>query len=465
MPRTAFPCIRRLPIVAGVVAAAFLAACSDDGTPTPPPVESPTLTATSGPATSTPRTPTATATSSPATPIATETAIVLPTAPESARVDTGTPVFSNPTSIDNPLFPISNLETAILAGHVDDRPFRTETTLLPATKTITVDGKPLEARVSQYMAYLDGRIEEVAVDLYAQDDAGNVWYLGEDVFNYADGAVADTNGTWLAGREGPPAMIMPANPQVGDVYRPENAPGIVFEEVTVRQTGVSVDGPTGRIEGAIIAHELHMDGTTEDKTFAPGYGEFSTGDATTDLESLAIAIPTDFAGGEAAPELGEMVDAARGIAAGDDRRAVFDTAWSAYQAAHPVPALLAQEIELRLADLDAGADPDAGDPGLRLALAALDLQLQYRPVTDVNRDRFDIWLQQLAIDAEGGVDAGVSGDAITLRWIWDRFAHTLSAQSQSEGSALLDALTAAVEAGDLAAATSTGDQLKALLQG
>jgi hypothetical protein len=37
----------------------------------------------------------------------------------------------------------------------------------------------------------------------------------------------------MAGREGPPAMIMLAHPRVGDVFRTENVPGIVFEEVTV----------------------------------------------------------------------------------------------------------------------------------------------------------------------------------------------------------------------------------------
>ena len=35
------------------------------------------------------------------------------------------------------------------------------------------------------MAYIDGRIEEVALDLYAQADDGSVWYLGEDVFDYS----------------------------------------------------------------------------------------------------------------------------------------------------------------------------------------------------------------------------------------------------------------------------------------
>ena len=52
---------------------------------------------------------------------------------------------------------------------------------------------------------------------YAQADDGSVWYLGEDVFNYEDGAIADTAGTWFAGIDGPAAMIMPADPKVGDV--------------------------------------------------------------------------------------------------------------------------------------------------------------------------------------------------------------------------------------------------------
>ena len=58
-----------------------------------------------------------------------------------------------------------------------------------------------------------------------------MWYFGEQVDNYVDGALDNHDGTWLAGRDGPPGMIMPARPRVGDVYRPENIPGLVFEEV------------------------------------------------------------------------------------------------------------------------------------------------------------------------------------------------------------------------------------------
>src|SRR4030095_10694275 len=101
-------------------------------------------------------------------------------------------------------------------------------------------------------------------------------------------------GGGRAGRAGPAARIMPADPQVGDVYRTENAPGFVFEEVTVRSTDETLDGPLGPIQGGMLADELHSDGKTEQKVFAPGYGEFSTAGGG-DVEALALAIPTDAA--------------------------------------------------------------------------------------------------------------------------------------------------------------------------
>ena len=151
---------------------------------------------------------------------------LLPLAADDQRVDLEPPRFSDPTTVDNPLFPISDLHSAVLLGNNEGHPIRIETTLMPYTVTIDVDGQPVEALESQFVAYEDGRIVEVATDWYAQDDDGAVWYLGEDVFNYEDGVVADTEGTWMAGRDGAPAaMIMPADPHGGEVFRPENIAG------------------------------------------------------------------------------------------------------------------------------------------------------------------------------------------------------------------------------------------------
>ena len=122
------------------------------------------------------------------------------------------PRFSDPTVVDNTLFPVSQQKAVVFVGHVDGKPFRTEVTLLPFTRIIDWGGQRIETLVSQYTAYLDGRIQEVAYDLYAQADDGSVWYFGEDVADLAKGAIATKEGTWLAGKDGPAQMIMPGRP-------------------------------------------------------------------------------------------------------------------------------------------------------------------------------------------------------------------------------------------------------------
>src|SRR5918994_2514576 len=269
----------------------------------------------------------------------------LPTAPESERVDLAMPSFSDPTNVTNPLFPVSKQESVLLLGHVDGKPFRTEVTLLPETRIIEWQGQQVETLVSQYVANLDGRIHEVAYDLYAQADDGSVWYFGEDVFNFEDGVIVDTHGTWIAGKDGPAAMIMPADPKVGDVYRPENIPGFVFEEVTVKATGKTVDGPRGRVKGAIVVGELHMDGKREAKTFAPGYGEFSTG-ARNDIEAIALADPTDARTEPVPRELETLLRGARGSFSqpGSAITRQLTAAWNSYRT-KGVPPLLEEQTD------------------------------------------------------------------------------------------------------------------------
>lgn len=55
-------------------------------------------------------------------------------APTRDRVDLVAPPFSNATKVTNPLFPIAKLDSAILNGQVDGKPFKVETRLLPQTR-------------------------------------------------------------------------------------------------------------------------------------------------------------------------------------------------------------------------------------------------------------------------------------------------------------------------------------------
>ena len=88
----------------------------------------------------------------------------LPIAPTDKRVDLVTPSFSNPTSITNPLHPSSKVSQVIYGGQVDGKPFRTEFTRLPDTKSITWNGQQIDTVTWQYLAYSDGRIQEIALD-------------------------------------------------------------------------------------------------------------------------------------------------------------------------------------------------------------------------------------------------------------------------------------------------------------
>jgi hypothetical protein len=406
-----------------------------------------------------------------------------PTAPKRYRVDLKQPSFSNPTKVDNPLFPIGDLHSAVLLGNDEGHALRIETTLLPGTKTIEWRGKKVKTLVSQFVSYLDGRIHEVALDWYAQADDGAVWYFGEDVFNFQDGVVADTDGSWLAGKDGPPGMIMPADPRLGAAYRPENIPGFVFEEVVVKSAGQTVPGPRGPVPGAIVGQENHLiEGVYEDKTFAPGYGEFRSG-VGENLEALAIAVPTDARPGGVPAELATISQGANDIfadaAAGnwDVATATLDAmkaAWATHEATGTVPPLLDTQMTRALDALagnplvpavDARNDEGAREAAIDVGMASRDLELQYRPVPEVDLARFDLWSRQLLVDS-GSVeaDAGhIAGDVAALTRVWDRIAHTVDKSTARAIDAELETLERAAKKEDVAKAADVARQLRETL--
>ena len=365
------------------------------------------------------------------------------------------PTFTNPTDVTNPLFPVSSQHSVLLLGTVEGKAFRTEVTLLPTTRILQWEGQQVETLVSQYVAFLDGRIEEVAYDLYAQADDGSVWYFGEDVFNFADGAIADTHGTWTAGVDGPAAMIMPADPQVGDVYRPENIPGFVFEEVTVRSVDETLDGPLGPIEGGLLVEELHMDRTTEEKTFAPGYGEFYTAGGG-DVEALAMAVPADAADGEAPAELETMTSTARdalAAATAEDWPAAsaaldeLEAAWEAYRPAG-VPWLIEPMVDEALQSLGSAIGSQNAEAAAQSAIDAarlgLDLQLRHTPPVQIDLARFDLWLAQLELDAANEDAALVNGDYFALDYVRDRILHAIDPADTATVNLALEELLGAI---------------------
>ena len=395
-------------------------------------------------------------------------------APLERRVDLQRPVFSNPTNITNPLFPVSALRSVIQTGIVDGLPFRSETTTLPDPGVVDWYGTRVPVVISQYVAYLDGRITEVAIDRYAQADDGSVWYFGETVIDYEDGVAFLTEGTWLAGRDGPPAMLMPAHPKVGDVFRVENITGIVFEELTVTKVDQTLDGPNGPVSGGIVVDELSVTNEHSEKTLAPAYGEFLTTNAT-EIEAMAVATPTNALPGGVPLEIRRILTAAWGTLeyarAEDWEQATFSTQRIATkfgqlrstQQPPRVITALSDALKALQAAVAAKQVGPAEQASVDVAQAAIDLEARYLEPERVEIARFHLHTQQLRVDAARGDKAGVAAEVAVLEWIRDRLIGNLDAAGREVLTGGLRELRIAAEVSNLGAAADVATRLAGLL--
>ena len=396
-------------------------------------------------------------------------------APESARVDIVRPTFSNPGAITNPLLPYTKIDQIIQTGQKEGLPHRTELTLLPGTKSIKWLGEETKVRALQFVAYLDGRILETAIDYVAQADDGAVWYFGEDVNNYADGKIADNGGSWRAGKDVPPAMIMPANPQIGNVYRVENLPGIVFEEVMVKAISQTLEGPRGLVQGVLFVQQIGLDGFPVIKAFAPGYGEFLA-----HSEDAAVALPTDSIKGTAPAELKALLSGATtmlGTVETTDWKVLTDTlksmtgaieAFHASAASNQFP-LLNTPLDRAFAALTEAVNvqslEDVHGTAFDVAIAVLDLEMPYRTPVESDLARFALWNQRIGIDSAEDSPDNVLGDVAVLELIWSRVGHTIDASKGKGIVAQLEKLRAAANKEEMTdAANASAGLIKRLAE-
>jgi hypothetical protein len=120
-----------------------------------------------------------------------------------------------------------------------------------------------------------GHLVEQTLDWFAQDTAGNVWYLGEDSKDYENGQVVSTEGSWEAGVDGAqPGIIMEANPHVGDAYSQECAPGVAEDQAEVLDLTADVRTPFGNFGRALLTREFTPlePGVAENKFYAQCVG-------------------------------------------------------------------------------------------------------------------------------------------------------------------------------------------------
>ena len=183
--------------------------------------------------------------------------------------------FHKPTRINNPYFPLAAGDLYTYRGNLKKQP-EVETVYV-THNTPTIDGiATVEVRDR---VYLSGVLSEETLDWYAQDDQGNVWYMGEFSTELPGGSNA---GSWTAGVNGAqPGYIMEATPKVGDVYCQENAPGVAEDAAQVVSLTASRSVPFGSYSGNVLQTKDYslIEPHSEYKFYEPGVGN---------LEAIAL---------------------------------------------------------------------------------------------------------------------------------------------------------------------------------
>src|SRR4030088_157673 len=183
------------------------------------------------------------------------------------------PKVSHPKDITNPYLPLGSLKQDILEGTEKGHPLLVERTVKPGSKIFSINGHDVEALIMEDREFINGQIEEVALDYFAQDDDGTVYYLGEDVDNYKDGKVVAHEGAWLYGKDTQIlGVIMPAYPRVGQKFSPEDVGKVTKENDIVISLSEKASVPAGKFDNCLKVKETNSDGETEEKLYAPGVG-------------------------------------------------------------------------------------------------------------------------------------------------------------------------------------------------
>jgi hypothetical protein len=158
------------------------------------------------------------------------------------------PVHLNPadftTKIDNPFWPMRP-GTRWVYRETDPEGTRQKVVVTVTNKTKKI-ANGITARVVRDVVTEDRKPVEVTDDWYAQDKAGNVWYLGEATTEYENGKPTTTAGSFEAGVDGAqPGIIMPAKPRPGLRYRQEYYKGEAEDKAQVMSLRQQVEVPFG----------------------------------------------------------------------------------------------------------------------------------------------------------------------------------------------------------------------------
>jgi hypothetical protein len=154
----------------------------------------------------------------------------------------------------------------------EGKELRVVVTVTSETKRIA---NGVTARVVRDTVTEDGELIEDTFDWYAQDEEGNVWYLGEDTAEFGRGRLTTKSGSFEAGVDGAlPGVIMPARPLDDMQYRQEHYEGKAEDRGEILAANEQVEVPAGHYTNALLTKDTNPlePRVLEYKLYAPNVG-------------------------------------------------------------------------------------------------------------------------------------------------------------------------------------------------
>jgi hypothetical protein len=141
-------------------------------------------------------------------------------------------------------------------------------------ETRLVDG--IETRVIEERESEDGQLVEVSRNYFAISKRTNsVYYFGEEVDEYKNGAIKSHSGAWLSGRNDAKfGLIMPGQNLLKGKYYQEIAPNVALDRAEIVSLRETIKTPAGEFKNCLKTREttpLEPD-VIEYKYYAPGIG-------------------------------------------------------------------------------------------------------------------------------------------------------------------------------------------------
>jgi len=207
-------------------------------------------------------------------------AVVLPgTASAADGYDHAT--FSHPTTIDNPWQSLQPGMRFVYRGTTIEDGGRVRHRLVSTVTDLTkvIDG--VRTVVLWDRDFSGGELVEAEIAFFAQDDAGNVWELGEHPEAYEDGKIVESP-TWIQGIQRAQAGIsMKAAPRAGGPsYSLGLGPAVDFtDRARVLSVGARTCITARCFSRALMVDEFNPDqpGKHQLKYYAPGVGNVRVG--------------------------------------------------------------------------------------------------------------------------------------------------------------------------------------------